>query len=312
VLILKEKIERKMTQQEKDFIITHISELHNGIKNFLRINSNLNEQEVKTYLSQRFSEYLENPNNHQILYTRLQNTNFTKARIIEIANDLGFYKPDLEKFYRQYLLKKGYEENIRNLPDLTSNVLENIKQNMNEREFNFIKVDYEKIVEKTMYMTLKGGFSENLTNINMGVMVANAGDAAEFLFVARAILNGYNCSSVDVRSSRYDAIIDFKGKLLRIQIKGISSNQVSFKDRDRGGQGIDHTHERNRGQRITSEDCDIYVAVDKQIGIIYLIPMYEVDLFEDNELTKKTEDLTEYKENWEIIYNVVERLSTQI
>ncbi len=302
-----------MTQEKKDFVITNISELHSeGIKKFLKSNPNLNEQEVKTFLSNKFLEYIENIDNHQILYTRLEDVNFTKSRIIEIANSLGFYKPDLEKFYRQFLLKKGYEANIGNLSNLTSSVLENIKQNMNEREFNFIKVDYEKIVEKTMYMTLKGGFSENLTNINMGVMVANAGDAAEFLFVARAILNGYNCSSVDVRSSRYDAIIDFKGKLLRIQIKGISSNQVSFKDRDRGGQGIDHTHERNRGQRITSEDCDIYVAVDKQIGIIYLIPMYEVDLFEDNELTKKTEDLTEYKENWEIIYNVVERLSTQI
>lgn len=300
-----------MTQEEKDFVITHINELHsNGIKNFLRNNSNLNEQEVKTFLSNKFSEYIENINNHQILYTRLENVNFTKARIIEIANDLGFYKPDLEKFYRQFLLKKGYESNIGNISNLTSSVLINIKENMNEREFNFIKADYKKILDKTMYMTLKGGFSENLTNINMGVMVANAGDAAEFLFVARAILNGYNCSSVDVRSSRYDAIIDFNGTLLRIQIKGISDNQVSFKDRDRGGQGIDHTHERNRGQRITSQDCDIYVAVDKQIGIIYLIPMYEVDLFEETELTKKTDNLTQYKENWEIIHNVVERLST--
>jgi hypothetical protein len=95
-------------------------------------------------------------------------------------------------------------------------------------------------------------------------MTANAGDSAEFIFVARAILAGFNCSSVDVRSSRYDAIIDYNKKLLRVQIKGISTgNSISFKDRDRGGQGIDHTHERNLGQRITSVDCDIYVAVDK-------------------------------------------------
>lgn len=301
-----------MTQEDKDFVISHINELHNGVRNFFRSNPNLNEQEVKTFLSKKFSDYVEDTNNHQILYNRLETINFTKTRIIEIANDLGFYKPDLEKFYRQYLLKKGYEANIINLSNLTSNVLENIKENMNEREFNFIRVDYKKIIDKTMYMTLKGGFSENLTNINMGVMVANAGDAAEFLFVARAILNGYNCSSVDVRSSRYDAIIDFNGKLLRIQIKGISDNQVSFKDRDRGGQGIDHTHERNRGQRITSQDCDIYVAVDKQIGIIYLIPMYEVDSFGEDELTKNTDDLTEYKENWGIIHNVVERISTEV
>ena len=298
-----------MTEEQEQFVIDNIEELHNGITNFFRNNNDLNEQEVKSFLSDRFYNYISDTNNHQVLYEKLQEQNFVKARITDIANELCFYKPDLEKFYRQYLLKKGYEENIGNLPNLTDEVLENIKNNMNDREFAFIKADYKKIVEKTMYMTLKAGFSENLTNINMGVMVANAGDASEFLFVARAILNGYNCSVVDVRSSRYDAIIDFEDKLLRIQIKGISSNQVSFKDRDRGGQGIDHTHERNRGQRITSSDCDIYVAVDKQIGIIYLIPMYEVDLFGDNELTKRTDDLIEYKENWEVIHNVVEHLS---
>lgn len=298
-----------MTDEQKQFVIENIAELHNGITNFFRNNTQLNEQDVKTFLSKRFFDYISDNENHQVLYEKLQEINFVKARIVDIANDLGFYKPDLEKFYRQYLLKKGYDENIDDLPNLTSNILENIKNNMNEREFAFIKADYKKIIEKTMYMTLKAGFSENLTNINMGVMVANAGDAAEFLFVARAILNGYNCSSVDVRSSRYDAIIEFQGKILKIQIKGISSNQVSFKDRDRGGQGIDHTHERNRGQRITSEDCDIYVAVDKQIGIIYLIPMYEVDLLGDDELTKKTDDLIDYKENWEVIHNVVDRLS---
>ncbi|MCR2114221.1 DNA cytosine methyltransferase, partial [Campylobacter upsaliensis] len=46
---------------------------------------------------------------------------------------------------------------------------------------------------------------------------------------------GFNASSVDVRSSRYDAIVDYNGTLLRIQIKGITGGLISFKDRDRGG-----------------------------------------------------------------------------
>ncbi len=113
---------------------------------------------------------------------------------------------------------------------------------------------------------MTNGFSTNINQLESGVMTANAGDSAEFIFVARAILAGFNCSSVDVKSSRYDAIIDFNNKLLRVQIKGISSeNSISFKDRDRGGQGIDHKHERNIGKRITLKDCDIYVAVDKQM-----------------------------------------------
>lgn len=129
---------------------------------------------------------------------------------------------------------------------------------------------------------MTNGFSNNINHINSGIMTANAGDSAEFIFVARAILAGFNCSSVDVRSSRYDAIIDFNDKLLRVQIKGISSgNIISFKDRDRGGQGIDHKHESNIGKRITSKDCDIYVAVDKQVGICYIIPMEWADKLSD-------------------------------
>lgn len=126
------------------------------------------------------------------------------------------------------------------------------------------------------------------------------------LFVARAILAGFNASNVDVRSSRYDAIVDFDDMLLRIQIKGISNGEIiSFKDRDRGGQGIDHTHERNRGKRITKADCDIYVAVDKQVGICYLIPMSFADTLSDDECNKvRLEQVQNFKENWEVIKEV--------
>ena len=136
-------------------------------------------------------------------------------------------------------------------------------------------------------------------------MTANAGDSAEFIFVARAILAGFNASSVDVRSSRYDAIVDYEGKLLRIQIKGISTgNTISFKDRDRGGQGIDHRHKRNIGKRITSKDCDIYVAVDKQVGICYIIPMSWADRLSDDECKSvNISKIKHFRENWDILKN---------
>ncbi len=106
-----------------------------------------------------------------------------------------------------------------------------------------------------------------------------------------------------MRSSRYDAIIDVDAKLIRIQIKGItSSNNISFFDRDRGGQGIDHTHERNRGKRITSKDCDIYVAVDKQVGICYIIPMKYADSLSDEKAKNiKLSEVKEFLENWDVI-----------
>ena len=172
-----------------------------------------------------------------------------------------------------------------------------------KNEFKFIKTDLKKIIEKSLCIAMTNGFSNNIYHINSGIMTANAGDSAEFIFVARAILAGFNCSSVDVRSSRYDAIIDFNDKLLRVQIKGISSgNNISFKDRDRGGQGIDHKHESNIGKRITSKDCDIYVAVDKQVGICYIIPMEWADKLSDEKCKNiKLAEVLEYKENWNII-----------
>ena len=75
--------------------------------------------------------------------------------------------------------------------------------------------------------------------------------------------------------------------------------------KNRGGQGIDHTHECNRGKRITKADCDIYVAVDKQVGICYLIPMSFADTLSDDDCNKvRLEQVQNFKENWEIIKEV--------
>lgn len=167
-----------------------------------------------------------------------------------------------------------------------------------------IKVLLKNILAKTTYMALQNGFLHNINNIESGVMTANAGDSAQFIFVARAILAGYNCSNVDVRSSKYDAIIDFNDKLYRVQIKGISSNSVSFVSRARGGQGIDHTHESNKGKRITSNDCDLYVAVDKQVGICYIIPIADIEDKFKHKNTIATSKLSEYRENWIAINNL--------
>ncbi|PAE37556.1 group I intron-associated PD-(D/E)XK endonuclease, partial [Bacillus sp. 7884-1] len=147
----------------------------------------------------------------------------------------------------------------------------------------------------------------NLMNLNEGVTVANEGDSSQFMFVSRAILAGFNSSNVDVRSSRYDTIIDYEDTLLKVQVKGISGDsKIYFKDRPRGGQGIDYTHERNQGKIITTKDCDIYVAVDKQCGLCYIIPMNEIDrlTIKEKENGKNVKELSQYLENWNIIKDV--------
>ncbi len=238
----------------------------------------------------------------------LKKHNYQKNKLKEIAKKFDIKELELKKYYKTTFFK-NISEKI-DIAELSKLNLENIENLLNsddlKQEFKFIKTDLKKIIEKTLYIALNDGFSSNINSINTGIMTANAGDSAEFIFVARAILAGFNCSSVDVRSSRYDAIIDYNNTLLRVQIKGISTgNSISFKDRDRGGQGIDHKHKTNIGQRITSKDCDIYVAVDRQVGLCYIIPMSWADKLINNEYkTVNLKKIEQFKENWNIVKNM--------
>jgi len=232
----------------------------------------------------------------------LKKCGFKKKCIKDIAKKYDLKESELKRFFKDIATKVD----LSNLAEIN---LEKIKSYLDDeillKEFEFIKTDLNKILQKSLYIALNNGWITNINQIDSGIMTANAGDSAEFIFVARAILAGFNASSVDVRSSRYDAIVDYKGKLLRIQVKGISTgNTISFKDRDRGGQGIDYHHEKNRGKRITSKDCDIYVAVDKQVGICYIIPMSWADRLSDEECKSvNISKITQFKENWEILKN---------
>jgi len=235
----------------------------------------------------------------------LKEKNYKKNSIKGIATKYDLSESELKRYYQTKFFNNIAK--VINLDDLSKINIDEIKKVLDsetlKKEFKFIETDLKKIIQKSLSIAMSNGFPVNINNIESGVMTANAGDSAEFIFVARAILAGFNCSSVDVRSSRYDAIIDYNNKLLRVQIKGISSgNSISFKDRDRGGQGIDHTHSTNIGQRITSKDCDVYVAVDKQVGICYIIPMTWADSLTFEECKNvKLADISHYKENWNVI-----------
>ncbi|TXE80320.1 hypothetical protein FPD46_06220 [Campylobacter peloridis] len=287
----------------ENFIREHIEKFNKKPSEFK--NTNPNEIEIKEYLRRRYMTLIDDESFKVKILQKFKQLEYKKSKIIDIANDEMLYKADIERFLEvQIFIEVAKKINISELKDVA---LAHIQKTFSDdKKFKFIQNKLSKVLEKSLFVATIDGFSTNLLNINSGVMTANAGDSAQFLFIARAILAGFNASNVDVRSSRYDAIVDFENVLLRIQIKGISSGDIiSFKDRDRGGQGIDHTHERNRGKRITSKDCDIYVAVDKQVGICYIIPMSYADSLNDEECVKvKLQDIKNYKENWEVIKKV--------
>lgn len=290
------------------FIKDNIASINNKISDFkeskLEGRSTFDDIAIKKYLSTKlYNELEENKNAIMDKFTKYK---FVKAKIKDIANEFIYYKPNLEKVIEKLVfieLQTLYD------PVLCDNIIKVIfkDSNISAKKQKFINKALTNIVSKSTYLMLQNGFQNNINNIESGIMTANAGDSAQFLFISRAILAGYNCSNVDVRSSRYDAIIDFKDKLFKVQVKGISGATISFKDRDRGGKGIDTQNERNKGQRITSKDCDIYVAVDKQIGTCYIIPMQDIDSWPETDIqTVSVNDLSKYKENWSIINNLFE------
>lgn len=291
----------------EDFVEQNIVKINSGINAFkdARLNEYI-DVDIKNYLQAKLSKDLQNQTIADLLLCELQANDYVKAKIVDIANKFVLYKPHLEKYFQATVFKNVFSK--LGIDDLANKTIDYIGEvpTINDLEIKFIKSNLKSLVSKCLYVASQGGFTADLQHTDYGLRVANEGDSAQFFFIARAMLAGFNCSNVDVRSSRYDAIVDFNSKLIRIQVKGITAgSNISFFDRDRGGQGIDHTHERNRGQRITKADCDIYVAVDKQVGTCYLIPMSFADELdaEDAKNVKLTE-VAKYLERWQTIIDV--------
>lgn len=302
-----------MNLENKDnielFVQDNIVLINNRISEFKsktckELELNFDRTAIQQFLHKKFaSDLSEDDSLGESLLEEFENVGYSKIHIVDIAIKYGIYHADLERFYNQHVFNELSLININTLSQKTVNeIVEVAGYDANKKKY--VRSIISPIIKKSLFMALRNGFTFNINDIESGVMTANAGDSAQFMFVSRAILAGYNCSNVDVRSSRYDAVIDQHGKLFRVQVKGISNeSSLSFKDRDRGGKGIDASHERNKGKRITSKDCDIYVAVDKQTGICYIIPISQVEEWNVDSIS--VNKVQQYKENWAIIDQLV-------
>ncbi len=292
---------------KSDFINKYIVEINStGFKNLFK---NINNDTFENYTDfENFIKnktFLEYSKYEDEIFEKWKNLNFVKARVDDLAIEYKLKGSNLKELLLKSVGNKLCVAHRKNeFDDLIDDFIKNLGDNFQNLGFSSIQTDFKKVFCNSLHFNFQRGFPINLENLNSGVMVANAGDSHQFLFLARAILAGYECSNVDVRSSRYDAIIDYKNRLFKIQVKGITSStsSISFRDRDRGGQGIDHNHERNKGKKITSKDCDIYAAVDKNSGVCYLIPMKWVD--KNGEEKLKMKEVSQFKEKWDV-FNLI-------
>lgn len=148
-------------------------------------NAEFNDTQIKDYLRQRFITKCDEANFKNKILRSFSSKEYKKNKIIEIANDEILYKTDIENFLEAQIFLNIF--NSIDLTELKNMTLNHIKSKINNiQQFKFIKSKLAKVLEKAIFVASIDGFSTNLLNINSGIMTANAGDSAQFLFVARA------------------------------------------------------------------------------------------------------------------------------
>tara|TARA_Y100000817_G_scaffold237610_1_gene189693 strand:- start:2564 stop:3022 length:459 start_codon:yes stop_codon:yes gene_type:complete len=141
----------------------------------------------------------------------------------------------------------------------------------------------------------------NITQIEDGIYRTIEGNADEIIAIGRIIKAGFSCSRVDLSNSRYDAIVQGNSnKLFRIQIKGIGNNSFSFMGGGRSGRQINRNVQQ-KTRKYTKDDCDFMVGITKSDGVIYIIPIEDVEKMGNSRTLTK---LGKFKENWQLLYDL--------
>ncbi len=274
--------------------------------------------DIRPYLKRNFKAILRDAAKKAALIQQLKDIEAdsdkeANRKICEIANSLFISKDDVVALYRyeihKYIISQC-DENMEEYKTFINRIkayADGFSSKHSSAPSSFLQKDIDICAGEALYWLSVGGFYQNLTFEVAGTNNANAGDSAQFIFVARAILAGYNCSNVDVRSSSYDAIISrpntsgSASNLKTVQVKGIKTGSaLPLRKRARGGSGSDSKQGRNKTQYLSSKDADLLVAVDKRFGTCYLIPMTEVDaLIAAGKKSITWSRLKKYKETWE-------------
>jgi hypothetical protein len=200
-------------------------------------------------------------------------------------------------------IRKISKNEIRNYIDI---VLPSLKLSISEKKelFDEILTKYPSgtiesnvLKEIVSYLDKRPLFTRNLLGVDDGIYRSMEGNADEMIIVGKLIKMGFNCSRVDVTNSKYDAVIDRDGKLLRVQIKATSTNSLDLTCGGRAGQQINRTVP-SRQRKLTKDDCDILIGAHKESAICYVIPANDLEKFGSS---ISLSQLGSYKENWDNI-----------
>lgn len=133
------------------------------------------------------------------------------------------------------------------------------------------------------------------------------GAADENIFIGRASKAGFFCFFKAWRDMPYDAILDYKGILYRVEVKGSSGDQFDVSRGSRSGVQIKKSVSKAR--LLSREDCDFAVCVDSNNGDCYIIPEDIIELIDRQDL--KTHTISHFLEKWKLMIFGVNHLTKE-
>lgn len=145
-------------------------------------------------------------------------------------------------------------------------------------------------------------WEKNITLQGDGTFRSLNGAADENIFIGKATKAGFFLFFKAWRDMPYDAVLDHKGILFRVEVKGASANkdgktQFNVTRGGRSGAQISRTAP-SRTRLIEREDCDFVVGVNSDNGDCYIIPTDFIEIVGRQNLSTKTVNV--FKEKWKL------------
>lgn len=138
----------------------------------------------------------------------------------------------------------------------------------------------------------------NITGLDKeGTYRSLSGAASENIFIGRASAAGFFCFFKVWRDMPYDAILDYKGTLYRVEVKGSAGTNFDISRGGRSGKQIDKSA-KSRKRPINREDCDFVVCVDTNTNDCYIVPVDFIEVAGGMSFSKTC--LAQFKEKWEL------------
>ena len=138
----------------------------------------------------------------------------------------------------------------------------------------------------------------NITGLDKdGTYRSLSGAANENIFIGRASAAGFFCFFKVWRDMPYDAILDYKGTLYRIEVKGSAGNSFDISRGGRSGQQIDRSAGSLK-RPINRNDCYFVVCIDTNTNDCYIVPVDFIEIVGGTNFSKTC--LVQFKEKWEL------------